>query len=209
MTFIAAFYTFTIELNHADRGIFTSFRVKVARHELESREHLYARLIAFAHAYREGLTLNNDPSRSNDPAIYLRNALGETEVWIDVGLPDKRKLELSLKHSPKAEHVIYLYSSEDIANFCHYLRGSKSNWVQEVHFYSLDPALLERLIDTESSSPTWNISFIDNAIFLTVTGATNKGRLIPEVIDLESAIKPIDIWLEFQNTLVTEVAAAR
>jgi uncharacterized protein YaeQ len=209
MTFIAAFYTFTIELNHADRGIFTSFRIKVARHELESREHLYARLIAYAHAYREELTLNNDPSRSNDPAIYLRNALGETEIWIEVGLPDRKKLELSLKHSPAAEHAIYLYRAEDIADFCHYLRGSKSNWVEGVQFYSLDPALLERLIESESSSPTWNISFIDNAIFLTVTGATNKGRLIPQVIDLESTIKPLDIWLEFQNTLAAESAEAR
>jgi uncharacterized protein YaeQ len=201
MTFIAAFYTFTIELNHVDRGIFTTFRIKVARHELESREHLYARLIAFSHAYREGLTLNNDPSKPSAPAIYLLNALGETEVWLEVGVPDKRKLELSLKHSPAADHAIYLYSFQDVADFCHYLRGSKSNWVQGVQFYTLPPSLLERLIDTESSSPTWNISFIDNAIFLTVTGATHKGRLIPEVIDIESAINPIDIWLEFQKTL--------
>jgi len=192
MTFVAAFYSFTIELNHSDRDIFTSFRLKTPRHELESCEHFYARLLAYCHAYRPGIQLTQGLSDPKEPTIEQRDEVGTIHLWAQVGAPEKRKLELSLKQNPDAEHRIYFYQSDDVSRFCHYLRGSKTNWVEIVQFYHLDPALLTRLIDIESSSPHWNLSFIDDRIYLTVDGT-----------ELESEVTPIDIWEAFQASLIT------
>ena len=69
--------------------------------------------------------------------------------------------------------------------------------MKEIQFYQLDPALLERLSSTETTSPTWNLSFIDNRIYLTIGD-----------LDLESEITPIDIWDAFQESLSREQVAS-
>lgn len=198
MTFVAAFYSFTIELNHSDRNIFTTFRLKIPRHELEPQEHLYARLLAYTHAYRPGIQFTQGVSEPKEPTIVQRDTVNTTHLWVQVGAPEKRKLELSLKQNPDAEHRIYFYQADDVSRFCHYLRGSKTNWVDRVLFYQLEPALLTRLIDLEASSPHWILSFIDDRMYLTVDG-----------VELESEIVAVDIWEAFQTSLATNDAEQR
>jgi uncharacterized protein YaeQ len=190
MTFVAAFHTFTIELNHSDRNVYTSFRIKVPRHELESHEHFYARLIAYTHAYRSGIEFTQSAADSKEATIVCRDEIGTLNLWAHVGAPEKRKLELSLKQHPDAEHRIYFYDPHDIPLFCHHLRGSSTNWVENVLFFRIDQDFLASLIERESSSPQWNISFIDDRLYLSVDG-----------VELESEVAPIDIWSEFQRSL--------
>lgn len=190
MTFVASFQNFSIELNHSDRGVFTSFRLKTARHELESRQHLYARLIAYLHAYRPGLQFTRGISEPREPSIWYKDELGNVLAWIQIGVPDKRKLELSLKQNAGAEHRVYFYQEGDVERFCHYLRGSKTNWVKDVQFFTLPTELLRTLEEHESSSPSWNVSFIDDRMYMTIND-----------YDLESTISPVDIWSAFQASL--------
>jgi uncharacterized protein YaeQ len=190
MTFVSGFFNFAIDLNHADQEVFTSFRLKVPRHELESKEYFYGRLIAYLHAYREGIELTQGVSAPKDPSIWVRDALGTISLWVHVGVPEKRKLELSLKQNNAAQHRIYLSSHDEIQRFCHHLRGSTTNWVHNVLFYLIPATLLDQLAATESSSPHWSVSFIDDRLYMSVDG-----------VDLESDIMPIDIWEAFQHSL--------
>jgi hypothetical protein len=105
-------------------------------------------------------------------------------------VPERRKLELSLKQNRGAEHRIYFSSQEEINRFCHHLRGSTSNWVEDVLFYRIPQSLLADVAKTENSSPHWSVSFIDNRLYMTANG-----------IDVESEIEPIDIWSAFQHSL--------
>ena len=190
MTFIASFYNFSIDLNHADREVFKSFRLKTPRHESESYSHLYARMIAYLHSYQEALEFTLCPPDSKEPSIKRLNEIGEVKTWIQVGAPEKRNLELSLKQHPDAEHRVYFYLADDLSRFCHHLRGSKTNWVKDVAFYQIAPELLTELTELDRSSPHWNVSFIDEKIYLSVNYR-----------DLESEIAPIDIWSAFQESL--------
>ena len=189
MTFVAAFYNFTIELNHVDRGIFTTFRVKVPHHELESIEHFFATVVAYCHSYTPELSFSHTAS-SDTPALSSHDAVGELQTWIAVGPPEKRPLELSLKQNPQAVHTVYFYQEEDLPRFCHYLRGSTSNWIKNVTFYHIEDSLLTQVAEIEDRSPTWNISFIDGTIYLTVKS-----------LELESTIEAVDIWDAFQDSL--------
>lgn len=192
MTFVSGFFNFTIDLNHADQEVFTSFRLKIPRHELESSEYFYSRIVAYLHAYRPEIEVTRGLSAPKDPSIWVRDALGTISLWVHVGVPEKRKLELSLKQNQTAEHRIYLSSHEEIQDFCHHLRGSTTNWVQHVLFYRIPTSLLHEIADTETSSPHWSVSFIDNHLYMSING-----------VDLESDIVPIDIWESFQNSLKT------
>jgi len=193
MTFVAAFYNFSIELNNAETDTFASFRLKLPRHELESRAHFYARLIAYLHSYKEGLTFCDATPNQKLPTMWLKDPIDTVLLWVHVDTPEKRKLELSLKQNPDAEHRVYFYEGAEIANFCHHLRGSKTNWVKDVQFYLIDTNVLQELETLEQTSPHWSVSFIDDRMYLTVDGR-----------DFESTIETIDIWSAFQDSLLAE-----
>jgi uncharacterized protein YaeQ len=190
MTFVAAFYNFSIELNHSDRGLFTVFRLKIPRHELESVESMYARLLAYLHCYQSGQEFTRGTSESKEPTIWHKDEIGELLSWVEVGAVGKRKLEVSLKQHPSATHSVYFFEDFQVHAFCHQLRGSKTNWVKDVHFYRIPVSLLEEMLPHETTSPHWVVSIIDDRIYLNIDG-----------VDLEADISPLDIWQEYQNSL--------
>lgn len=190
MSFAAAFYNFSVDLTHSDREVFTRFRIKTPLHPHEPLQHLYARMIAYLHCYREGQSFSHGFFEPKEPTIWHRDILDETLLWVQVGVPEKRKLEISLKAYPRAEHRIYFYDSAQITEFCHMLRGSKTNWVKEIQFFLLPANLLEELIPLERSSPLWNATIIDNELYLNCDG-----------VELQGAITPIDIWPAYQAYL--------
>ncbi len=177
----------------AERGLYTSCRLKVPRHELESVEHLCARMIAFLHCYREGQTFTQEVSDPKKPTIVLTNAIGELLLWAHVGEIERRKLELSLKQNPRATHAVYFFGDEQIYSFCHALRGSKSNWVEHVRFFLIDRNFLTDVASLERTSPSWVASFIDDQLYLTIDGS-----------DFVSQLLPIDIWDEYQKHLALQ-----
>lgn len=197
MTFVAAFYTFSVELNVAERELYTSFRLKVPRHELESVQHLYARMIAFLHCYRDGQMFTKEVSDPKEPTIVLTDPVGELLLWVHVGGIERRKLELSLKQHPKTPHSVYFFDETQIHAFCHALRGSKSNWVEDVQFFLLDRDFLDQVASLERTSPAWVATFIDDRIYLTIDGR-----------DFESPLRAVDIWDEYQKHLLASTSAS-
>jgi uncharacterized protein YaeQ len=193
MSFAAAFYNFTVDLSHNDREIFTRFRVKTPLHPHESLEHLFARMIAYVHCYREGQEFSRGLFEPKDPTIWQRDIIGDTLLWVQVGTPDKKKLETTLRSHPKAEHRIYFYDPEQISQFCHTLRGSKTNWVKDIQFYLIPSHLLEALVPLERSSPLWNVTIVDDELYLTCDDTELQGR-----------INVVEIWAAYQDSLLHE-----
>jgi uncharacterized protein YaeQ len=191
MSFAAAFYSFTVELSHTDRQVFARFRVKTALHPHESLEHLYARMISYTHCYQAGQSFTQGLFDLKEPTIWRREITGEVLLWVQVGVPDRKKLEVSLRSAPEAEHRIYFYEDTQIHEFCHMLRGSKTNWVKDIQFYRIPNELLQQLIPLEHSSPTWNVTFVDNHLYLQCDGT-----------ELEGDVTPVSIWDEYQEGLL-------
>lgn len=190
MSFATAFYNFSIELNHVDRDVFARFRVKTPRHPLESLTHLHARVLAYAHCYRPGQSFTQGLFEQKEPTIWERDVTGEVLLWVQVGVPERKKLEQTLRSAPNAQHVIYFYEREQIHEFCQMLRGSRSNWVLPITFWMIDPGLLEALNSLERSSPNWQITCVDGHLYLNCDG-----------MELDGPITPISIWDEYQVSL--------
>ncbi|NMC62134.1 MAG: YaeQ family protein [SAR324 cluster bacterium] len=190
MAFTLGFYSFNVNLNDPTRGVYASFRLKTPRHPLESLEHLYARALAYAHAFEEGLSFSQGLFEEKEPTIWKKAFDGSIEKWIQVGVPDKKKFERALKQNPFAHFSIYFYEPQDIDAFCWMLRGSKTNWVENVSFFQIDSELLKDLGGNESFNSDWDINLIDSSMYLTANG-----------IDYLSEIESIDIWNAFQRAI--------
>lgn len=190
MSFVAAFFNFSIDLSNADRSVYCQFRVKVPQHPLESLEHLYARVLAYCHCYREGQLFSGGMFEPKDPTIWHKEVTGDLILWAQIGCPDRKKLEAALRSTGQTEHRIYFFDDRQVGEFCHMLRGSRTNWVEPIQFFMLPHELLEQLVPLSHSSPRWSVTFIDNRVYLSIDGT-----------DLESEVLPVDIWGEFQASL--------
>jgi uncharacterized protein YaeQ len=149
-------------------------------------------MIAYAHCYRDGQSFSHGLFEPKEPTIWERDILGDTLLWVQVGVPDRKKIELTLRTHPKAEHRIYFYDPSQIPQFCHLLRGSKTNWVKDIQFFEISPRILEALVPLARSSPIWNVTIIDNQLYLTCDDA-----------ELQTTIETVDIWQAFQESLLT------
>ena len=190
MSFVDGFYSFNIKLNNCDNNIYEKIRLKTAKHPLEPLSHLAARVIAFCDCYKEDIKLSQGWFEKKEPDIFGKDILGEFFLWAAVGLPEKDKILKALKFHQNAKIFVYFYKLEDIFAFCHYLRGSKTNWAEGIHFRLIDSSLLDSIEESLTSSSNWELSIVDNTLYL-----------VFDDLELESKITDIDIWKEYQESI--------
>jgi uncharacterized protein YaeQ len=72
----ATIYVFTVRLADADRGVYETLALRMARHPSESPEFLLTRLLAYCLEYTEGLTFSKGLSDPDEPALAVRDLTG-------------------------------------------------------------------------------------------------------------------------------------
>lgn len=91
-------YRVSAELADVDRRVFESIEFRVARHPSESDDYLLTRMIAYCLEYEVGICFPpGGLSARAVPAIWIRDRRGELTAWIDVGLPDPRRIGKALR----------------------------------------------------------------------------------------------------------------
>lgn len=194
MTFVLAFYSFNLELTNTDAGVYAKWRIKTPRHPDESIEFLNARICALLHVFEDGVSFSHGMFNPDEPAIWKKDAIGQVLVWADVGCPEKKKLQHAIRTSRQQKTStkisVYLFDQPQIAQVCHQLRGSKTNWVEEVNFFFIPPERLADLVVFQKSSSTWQVTIVDDVFYIVCDGN-----------ELQLPIQRLDIWSEFQKSL--------
>ncbi len=193
MSFISGFYGFTINLSAPARDQYATLRFKLPLYIDEQPEELIAKVLVYCHAYESGLTFSDPSMYGKEPTIINRDIVGEISSWVEVGLPEEERLRRALRHSKEAKKSIYFRERAEANDFCFYLRGSTTNWVEQVNFYLLDPEFSAKIAETLTSSSRWDITFCDETVYCSIDGET-----------FETTINQIDIWNLFQSTLTDE-----
>jgi len=99
---------FKAELHIADmeRGYYHDHAVTVARHPSETDERMMVRLLAFALNADETLAFGAGLSTEDEPDLWRKDLTGSIQTWIDVGLPDEKRIR---KACGRADQV-FVYS---------------------------------------------------------------------------------------------------
>ena len=85
---------FKVELQIADldRNYYQNHALTVARHPSETDERMMARVLAFALYADSALSFGKGLSSEDEPDLWRKDLTGAIEVWIEVGLPDERRI---------------------------------------------------------------------------------------------------------------------
>src|SRR5438477_6707190 len=113
MALTATIYNFDVDLADADRGVYESLALRVARHPSESEEYLVTRVLAYLLEFVDGIAFSRGVSDPDEPTIAVRDLTGAITTWIDIGTPDAARLH---KASKLAKRVV-VYTHKDPRQF--------------------------------------------------------------------------------------------
>jgi uncharacterized protein YaeQ len=90
-----------------DRGYYRDHSLTVARHPSETDERMMVRLLAFALHADEALEFGRGLSAEDEPDLWRRDLTGAIERWIEVGLPDERKVRKACGRARSVDILAY------------------------------------------------------------------------------------------------------
>lgn len=103
MALKSTIFKIDLQLSDLDRHYYQSHALTIARHPSETDERMMARFVAFALHADPALEFGKGLSSEEEPDLWRKDLTGAIEQWIEVGLPDERRLR---KASGRAREVI-------------------------------------------------------------------------------------------------------
>jgi uncharacterized protein YaeQ len=174
MALTATIYNFDVELADADRHVYESLALRVARHPSESEEYLVARLLAYLLEYGEGIEFSRGVSDPDEPAIAVRDLTGAISAWIDVGTPDAERLH----KASKAAGRVVVYTHKDPAQYLKQLAGARIHRGEALELYAIDRALVHALVARLDRRVAFSLSVTDRELYLSIGSDTLTGAVV-------------------------------
>ena len=92
MALKATIFKADLQIADMDRPYYGDHTLTVARHPSETDERMMVRLLAFALHAHEALSFGRGLSTDDEPDLWQKDLTGSIEIWIDVGLPDEKRI---------------------------------------------------------------------------------------------------------------------
>jgi uncharacterized protein YaeQ len=114
MALKATIFKADLQIADMDRNHYGDHALTLARHPSETDERMMVRLLAFALYADEQLSFGKGLSTEDEPDLWLRDLTGSIERWIDVGLPDERRLRKACGRATQVVVLVYGGRAADI-----------------------------------------------------------------------------------------------
>ncbi len=176
----ATIYVFTVRLADADRGVFESLDLRVARHPSETPEYLLTRVLAYCLEYTEGIAFTKGLSAAEEPAITVRDLTGALRSWIEIGAPEATRLHKASKAAPR----VVVYAHKDAAALAARLAGERIHRAQALEIYGVDRGLLATLSARLERRMELDLSVAERHLYVslgeeTLSGVIESLRIAP------------------------------
>lgn len=103
----ATIFKVTLNVADTDRHYYAEHTLTIARHPSETDERMQVRILAFAAHAHERLQFTRGLSSDDEPDLWQKDLTEVIETWIDVGLPDERRVRKACGRAGQV--IIYIY----------------------------------------------------------------------------------------------------
>ncbi len=107
MALKATVFKAALQVADLDRHYYAEHRLTLARDSSETDERMMVRILAFALNAGEDLLITSDMSETEEPSLWRKDLDGRIRLWIEVGLPEPRRLKKAAGRSDQV--LLYLY----------------------------------------------------------------------------------------------------
>src|SRR5260221_11491521 len=91
MALTATIYNLDTELADVDRGVYATFRLKLARQPSETLEYMVTRYLAYCLEHTEGIALTEGIAAGDEPAGLGRGPTGPVTARVEGGTPQAQR----------------------------------------------------------------------------------------------------------------------
>lgn len=113
MALKATIFKAALQIADMDRNYYREHALTIARHPSETDERMMVRLLAYALHASESLAFGKGLSTDDEPDLWQKDLTGAIELWIDVGLPDEKRIRRACGRARQV--VIYSYGGHGAA----------------------------------------------------------------------------------------------
>jgi uncharacterized protein YaeQ len=167
----ATIYNMDIDLADADRGVYESLALRVARHPSESEEYLVTRVLAYGLEFHEGIAFSAGLSDPNEPTIAIRDLTGAITSWIDIGTPDAARLH----KASKAARRVAVYTHKDPDQWVARLAGERIHRAEDVELYAVDRRLVAALVLRLERRMAFSLAISERELYVSIGADTLTG----------------------------------
>lgn len=178
MALRATIYKAEINVADSDRNYYGSQAVTVAKHPSETEERLMVRLLAYALNTQgdDALVFTRGLSDVDEADLWRLDLTGSIQQWIEVGLPDDRRL---LKACGRSDQVIVFAYGRNTAIWWAGIKNKVAR-VSNLKVYALPVDATLALADLAERNMALHFNILDATVWLT----SEKGEANIEVLSL-------------------------
>lgn len=107
MAIKATIFKAEVQIADMDRNYYAEHTLTLARHPSETDERMMVRLFAFVLHAHEQLSFAKGMCVDDEPDLWHRDLTGAIELWIDVGLPDEKRVRRACGRSQQVLVLTY------------------------------------------------------------------------------------------------------
>lgn len=131
----ASIFKANIYISNMDTNFYEEFDLVMAQHPSESIERMMYRLLAFIHSAHIDLKFTQGLSNVDEPELWQMSLTGDIEHWIELGLPDEKRIKQAAGKSNKVS--IYTYHKNKAQNWLPKIQEHFKT-SEKVNIYNLD-----------------------------------------------------------------------
>lgn len=149
-----------VDLSDLNRHYYTRASLTLARHPSETDERMMLRILCWALHAHEHLEFCKGISNEDEAALWQKDLTGQIDVWIEVGLPDEKRLRKACNKS--REVFVYAYGG----------RAASIWWEQNANILARFDNLTVRSIDADQSKALVALASRTMQLQITIQEAT-------------------------------------
>ncbi len=107
MALKSTIYKADVQIADMDRNHYADYALTLARHPSETDERMMVRLLAFALHADSALGFGRGLSTEDEPDLWQHDLTGAVQLWIEVGLPDEKRLRRACGRAAQVVVVAY------------------------------------------------------------------------------------------------------
>ncbi|MFK3835974.1 YaeQ family protein [Microbacterium sp. NPDC087868] len=160
-------HTFDVQLADTDRGVYEDYSLRVARHPSETDAYMITRILAYGLEFAEGIGFSEGISKTDEPAVLIRDLTGAITAWIEVGAPDAERLHYG---SRLAERTV-VYTHRDPEKVMLPWAGKRIHRSEDLRVFSFDPGFIDQVTPHIERRNTLTLTVTEQVLYLDLNGA--------------------------------------
>lgn len=165
----------SIRLSDTDRQVYEHLQLSVARADSETPLRLVARLLAYCLCWEPDLAFTQGVGAGDEPDAWVVEPGGRVKVWLEVGLPDPKRLVKAARH---CERVVLLTYGRRLVDW----QAESLPQLQRlpnISVAALELPFLEQLVALLDRTIDWSLTVSGGTLYLTTGSHQFESAVLP------------------------------